>query len=175
MTDSAMHGAPGVPLHPDHFRHVIGHFASGVAVITVRQGGEAFGTTASAVSSLSVEPPMLLVCLNRSSLTGRAVESVGSFVVNILAVHQAEIARRFARRGSDFSEVATEDGANGAPVILDALASLECRVTEEVVGGTHKVFIAAVERASAAPEGAPLAYFRGTFGRLEDGALPEEV
>lgn len=149
------------------FREIIGHFASGVTVITTAHDGEWFGTTASAVSSLSLEPPMLLVCMNKDSSTGQAIAASGVYAVNILTEDQPDIATRFATKGEDkFTSVATREGEWGEPLIEDALATVECRVVEPVEGGTHVVFIAEVQHASAA-EGAPLAYFRGGFGRLQ--------
>jgi flavin reductase (DIM6/NTAB) family NADH-FMN oxidoreductase RutF len=156
-------------LTPEEFRDVIGHFASGVTVITAAHDGEHKGTTASAVSSLSLEPPMVLICLNKTSSTATAVAAAGRFAVNILGEDQAEEAMRFAKpaRGGDkFAGVAVDTGEHGEPLLADALATLECNVAEQVTGGTHLVFLAEVERASART-GAPLAYFRGQFGRLE--------
>src|SRR6185436_18228365 len=92
-------GAGQRSLSAGEFRAVIGHFASGVTVITTVDEGVPFGTTASAVSSLSLEPPMLLICMNRSSTTGQAIHRSRSFAVNILGEHQAELAGHFARPG----------------------------------------------------------------------------
>jgi len=164
-------------LTPNEFRDIIGSFASGVTVITARHDGEPKGTTASAVSSLSLEPPMVLICLNKASSTRDAVAGAGRFAVNILGEDQASEAMAFAKKeGDKFAGVSIVDGEGGEPLLADALATLECHVAEEVVGGTHSVFFGEVERASAR-QGAPLAYFRGQFGRLElsqdEGAFAE--
>jgi flavin reductase (DIM6/NTAB) family NADH-FMN oxidoreductase RutF/DNA-binding GntR family transcriptional regulator len=153
---------------PKEFRNIIGHFASGVTVITALHDGQATGATASAVSSLSLEPPMVLICLNKSSTTQQAVAGSGRFAVNILGEDQAEEAMRFATKSAadKFKGVAVVEGEWGEPLLGEALAILECRVVEEVTGGTHSVFLAAVDRASAR-SGTPLAYFRGQFGRLQ--------
>jgi 4-nitrophenol 2-monooxygenase / 4-nitrocatechol 4-monooxygenase, reductase component len=149
------------------FRDVIGRFASGVTVITTTASGVAFGTTASAVSSLSMDPPMLLVCLNKTSETGRAVAEAGVFGVNILAEGQEELAYKFARKGQDkFEGVAVATGQTGVPLLTDGLANLECQVAESVTGGTHTVLLARVAVAEGR-DGAPLTYFRGQFGRLD--------
>src|SRR4051794_2750686 len=154
-------------LSSDEFREVISHFASGVTVITALTDGRPYGTTASAVSSLSLEPPMLLICMNKQSETGRAVAQSKHFGVNILGANQADLAERFAKKGGDkFAGVAVTPGKWGEPLFEEALATLECRVAEETTGGTHYVFLAEVE-GGAARGGAPLAYFRGEFGRLE--------
>jgi flavin reductase (DIM6/NTAB) family NADH-FMN oxidoreductase RutF len=154
-------------LTAEQFRDVIGHFATGVTVITTWEDGEPCGTTANAVTSLCVEPPMLLVCMNEQSATGRAIAASGAFGVSILAEGQDALARRFATKAPDkFTGVDIATGPAGQPLLADALAHLECRVSERVRAGTHTVFLANVERATTAA-GAPLAYFRGRFGRLE--------
>ena len=154
-------------LTSDEFRNVIGHFASGVTVITAVHDERPYGTTASAVTSLSLEPPMMLVCLDRESQTGGVIVEEGRFAVNILGEDQADLAVRFATKAPDkFDGVATTRGEYGEPLLADALATLECRVVEQTTGGTHVVFFGEVERGSARA-GAPLAYYRGQFGRLQ--------
>lgn len=149
------------------FRDVVGRFASGVTVVTTAVAGRPFGTTASAMSSLSMDPPMLLVCLNRTSSTQAAVLEAGTFAVNILCDSQAGLAGQFARKGDDrFAGVEVRTGRTGAPLIEGSLATLECRTVETVTGGTHTVFLAQVVGAQAR-ELEPLTYFRGRFGRLE--------
>jgi flavin reductase (DIM6/NTAB) family NADH-FMN oxidoreductase RutF len=148
------------------FREVVGHFTTGVAVVTTRHGDVRFGVTASAVSSLSVDPPMLLVCLNRRLPTCDAIGAAGAFAVNILAESQGELARQFATRHPDkFRGVRTADGDLRLPMIVDALAHLECRVRERVDAATHAVFLGEVQTAQALG-GSPLTYFRGAFGRF---------
>ena len=153
-------------LDSNEFRDIIGRFASGVTVITVEHEEQPYGTTASAVCSLSLEPPMLLVCLNKSSSTGQAIAAARRFAVNILGEGQADAAMRFAGKGDKFAGQRIVRGVAGQPLLGDALANLECRVVEEVTGGTHTVFLGEVEHATGR-HGAPLAYFRGQFGRLE--------
>jgi flavin reductase (DIM6/NTAB) family NADH-FMN oxidoreductase RutF/DNA-binding FadR family transcriptional regulator len=165
-------------LSSEEFRDIIGRFASGVTVITASQDGERKGTTASAFTSLSLDPPMVLVCLNRSSSTCVAVTAAKRFAVNILGEDQAAEAMSFAKKeGDKFAGTEVQTGHHGVPLLANALATLECSVEEVFSGGTHSVFFGAVERASAR-SGAPLAYFRGQFGRLElaqDEAAFEEI
>ena len=118
---------------PDEvFRDVIGRFASGVTVITTTAGGADFGTTASAVSSLSMDPPMMLMCLNRTSDTQVAVLESGVFGVNILAEDQGQVAYQFAKKGQNkFEGVGIRRGQTGVPLVQDALAHLECEVEED--------------------------------------------
>ena len=152
------------------FRRVIGNFMSGVVVITTEHAGARRGMTVSAVSSLSLDPPMLLVCLNATSPTQEAVARSGRFAVNILAEHQGALAERFARSGSDdkFAGLETRAGRTGVPLLPDVLATVECRVAEVVTGGTHRVFLAEAVHAEAT-DASPLAYFRGKFGKFELG------
>ncbi|WP_066062286.1 flavin reductase family protein [Neobacillus soli] len=153
----------------NQFKHVIGHFASGVSIITVRNNEVDFGITASAVSSVSVEPPILLVCVNKSTGTCHAISAVKSFTVNIMNDNQKELALRFARANTDkFKDVNFSYGELGNPVLGSILAHLECRVVEEVTGGTHSVFLAKVQNAYAA-DGEPLVYYRGKFGQFLEG------
>jgi flavin reductase (DIM6/NTAB) family NADH-FMN oxidoreductase RutF len=150
------------------FRDVIGRFASGVTVITTTVEDRDFGTTASAVSSLSMEPPMLLICLNRTSETREAIAKSDRFAVNILSEGQAEIASAFARKSPDkFAQAKVDRGPHGMPLIPGSLAQLECIVTETAVGGTHTVFFGEVRHAEGTDD-APLTYYRGRFGRFED-------
>lgn len=160
------------------FRDVVGYFMTGVTVITTRDAVERYGVTASAVASLSLDPPMILVCLNRSLPTCGAVRTSGTFAVNILAEDQGELAKQFATRQIDkFQHTRVEEAGVGVPLIADALAHLECRVVESVDAATHTVFMAKVETARAR-SGSPLAYFRGAFGRFEqsiDEAVYQEL
>jgi len=150
------------------FRDVMGRFASGVTVITTHAHDADSGTTASAVSSLSLDPPMVLVCLNMTSSTQAAVRDAGCFAVNILGADQSELAFQFATKSgaAKFEGAKIVRGERGVPLLAGALAHIECRVAEMVTGGTHTVFLGEVDHA-AASEGAPLTYFRGTFGRFE--------
>ena len=152
----------------DVFRRVVSHFASGVTIITTGEEGTMYGTTASAVSSLSMDPPMMLVCLNRSSSTHDAIKRSGVFAINILAEGQGELAYRFASKRivDRFEGVDHVVAANGVPVLDGTLASIVCETEELAKGGTHTVFLARVV-AAASGDGEPLTYFRGKFGRLE--------
>ena len=162
-----MNATAATELDREVFREVIGHFTSGVTVITATSEGRDYGMTASAVTSLSLEPPMMLVCLNNRSPTQEAITRSRAFAVSVLAEGQHELAKRFGRKAQDkFAGVPITRGAGRLPLIGDALAVLECEVSDDIVGGTHRVFLARVLRAVARP-GSPLAYFRGSFGRVE--------
>jgi flavin reductase (DIM6/NTAB) family NADH-FMN oxidoreductase RutF/DNA-binding GntR family transcriptional regulator len=146
------------------FRHVVGHFASGVSIVTTHHDGRDYGMTVSAVTSLSLEPPMMLVCLNRAVPTEAAVRESGFFCVNILDDRQGPLAGHFARPAPDkFAGLAHDRGPGGAPTLPDALATIACQVEHCVPAGTHTVFLGRVLDA-AARDGMPLTYFRGGFG-----------
>lgn len=158
--------SPATGPSAERFRDVIGRFASGVSVITTLADDVPYGTTVSALSSLSLEPPTLLICLNTESETGRAVSRSRCFAVNVLSACQAGLAAGFAVKGpAKFHGVATTSGRRRVPLLVGALATLECRVVDQVTAGTHVVFIGEVEAAAGTP-GAPLTYFRGRMGGL---------
>ena len=157
------------------YRAAISRFLTGVTLVTTRHDGLAQGITASAVASVTLEPPTLLVCLNRQSATCQAVSGSSRFCVHILADDQLELARHFASRTSDkFSSLASlglgsvHDSPHGNPLIAGALAYLECRVTTHTDVGTHRIFFGEVVSVDAR-EGSPLAYFRGQFASLGGG------
>ena len=110
----------------ERFRNVLGHFASGVTIISTRHEGIDYGLTASAVSSLSLDPPMLLICVNKTSNTRNAIEASGVFAVNILRENQSEVAKHFASSRPDkFGGVSVSYEALGVPLLGDVLATLE--------------------------------------------------
>lgn len=151
------------------FRRVVGHFATGVSIVTTcRADGSAAGLTVSAVSALSLDPTLVLVCVDRGSDTLPWLERAGSFAVNVLEEGRGEtLARRFAGGGAEekFRGVAWRAERTGAPVLDEALAWMDCRVTAALPGGDHTIFVGEVLAADAR-EGTPLLYYRGGFGRF---------
>ena len=152
------------------FRHAMGHFATGVTVITsVDADGQPVGTTANAVSSLSLDPPLLLVCFNRSSRTLAAIQAHGAFAVNVLAAPQQELSANFARRGlsADWDAVGHQPGPTGSPRLHGTLATLECTVEHRLPGGDHEIVIGRVRDAQSGDAGAaPLLFWRGQYASL---------
>jgi len=163
-------GESAAQVTPSEFRLAIGQLATGVTVVTsVGQNGEPVGTTASAVASLSLDPPLLLVCFDRCSLTLRAIRAHGAFVVNVLAARQRHLSANFARRGfaAAWEGVRHRPGRTGSPRLEGVLAALECTVTESFPGGDHEIVIGRVEGVeTAGQEAAPLLYWRGGYGTL---------
>jgi flavin reductase (DIM6/NTAB) family NADH-FMN oxidoreductase RutF len=152
----------------------MGSFASGVTVTTVMGAdGVPWGFTASAVSSLSLEPRMLLVCVNEKSSSLKAIQERRSFVVNILAADQQEVAQQFAIQGEDrFAGIRWRPGpVTGAPVIDGSLAYAECKLAGTCNGGDHVVVMGEIVGGDA-HEAEPLLYFRGRYGRYEAVVAP---
>jgi len=156
----------GTVVDKDLYRHVIGGFLTGVTVVTASDAGHDQGMALSAITSVSLDPPTLLVCVNRTARTSRAIRSSGGFGVNILAADQEDLAQRFASRHADkFDGLAVDrDNPLGVPVLPDVLGWLACRVVDQLEAGTHTIFVAEVMAASGRST-EPLAYFRGGFGR----------
>jgi flavin reductase (DIM6/NTAB) family NADH-FMN oxidoreductase RutF len=155
------------PLDPDHFRAVMGHFATGVAVITATSDAGPVGMTANAVCSLSLDPLLLLVCFDRTARTLAVVRETERFGVNVLAAGQEPLARLFASKAPEhakFAEV-SHTVEQGIPVIGGTLAWVGCRLERLVPGGDHTIGIGAVETAEVAGAKAaePLIWYRGTY------------
>ncbi|MQB00750.1 MAG: flavin reductase [Actinobacteria bacterium] len=152
----------------DHFKDAARRFASGVTLVTVATGDIPHGMTASAFSSVSLEPPVVLVCLEKTSQTRAMVTEAGTFVVNVLAADQEHIAREFSLPGmKSFTDHIHREGIDGAPVIDGAIAWFECRVTDVVDGGDHDVFLGNVIDCGAHP-GEPLLYYDRKYRSLHD-------
>jgi flavin reductase (DIM6/NTAB) family NADH-FMN oxidoreductase RutF len=157
------------------FRHAIGHFATGVTVVTsVGADGEPVGTTANAVSSLSLDPPLVLVCLDRSSLTLEAVCAHAAFAVNVLAARQQHLSANFARRGlaAAWDGVRHRPGSTGSPRLDGVLATLECTVEHRIAGGDHDIIVGRVRHVETSRKNAaPLVFWRGGYTSLGGNAL----
>jgi flavin reductase (DIM6/NTAB) family NADH-FMN oxidoreductase RutF len=152
-------------------RTVMGHFATGVCVVSTRRGdGSPVGTTVNAVTSVSLEPPLLLVCLARDSETLAAVRACSRFAISILAEGQREHSARFAAKGerARAQEVRFSEDHLGVPCLPDALATIACSVSAIHRGGDHMIVIGEALSTSRAADGvAPLLFFRGAYSRLE--------
>jgi flavin reductase (DIM6/NTAB) family NADH-FMN oxidoreductase RutF len=156
-----------MPITKDEFRRALGHFASGVTVVCTRdKNGKLHGLTASAFTSVSLDPPLVLVCIDKNTGSYYAFAESGLFWVNVLADDHELISRRFASNGpGKFEGVEHRNGRDGVPVIEGALANLECRIVHSYEGGDHTIFVGQVEAAQV-KDGRPLIYFRGGYARL---------
>ena len=152
------------------FRRAMGRFATGVTVITTRLGDDLHGMTANAVTSLSLEPMMVLVCVDKAADTHDILSKAGVFAVNILNREQAELSDRFARKEFDgahgLEKVPHTFAVTGSPIIDGALAYLDCRTAMEHHGGDHTIFIGEVVEARELSEGEPLVFYRGKYGEF---------
>lgn len=156
-------------IDPIEFRRVMGHFATGVTVVTTRtSAGGPCGLTANAFTSVSIDPLLVLVCVAREANSHDCIVESGAFAINVLAQEGGEsLARRFASWDLEakFDGVAYREERTGSPVFPDALAWLDCRVHQEVPAGDHTLFLGEVLAADAR-EGTPLLYYRGGYGRF---------
>jgi flavin reductase (DIM6/NTAB) family NADH-FMN oxidoreductase RutF len=150
------------------FREAISHFATGVTVITTLHEERPAGMTASAVASLSLDPILLLVCIDNRLPTHRAIETSRRFVVNVLGEGQEALALQFARPSEDkFAGIELKTD-HDLPVLDAAIAHFVCDVQERFPGGDHSIFTGLVQACGATPGKRPLVYFRSKFGGLLD-------
>jgi 3-hydroxy-9,10-secoandrosta-1,3,5(10)-triene-9,17-dione monooxygenase reductase component len=159
-----------MPVTPDDFRNAMSRFASGVTVVSTKDAaGKLHGITVSSFASVSLEPPMVLICIEKMTTSHHAFEESGVFVVNILNEDQSWLSEKFADPLRDkFDGVGHKPGLEGVPMLTDALATLECRITFSYHGGDHSIFVGQVENVNVA-EGSPLLYFRGEYGAIGGG------
>ena len=148
------------------YRQVIGNFATGVAIVTCNGPDGPTGLTTNAITSVSLEPLLLLVCFDNSSRTLPAVREARRFAVNVLRAGQEELARVFAskRVAHEKFEAATHMVAHGVPVLDGALAWLACDLEAMHPAGDHTIGIGAITHMDADPDGEPLVWFRGDYG-----------
>lgn len=153
------------------FKHVLSHWASGVTVVTTLHEGTPIGITASAFSSVSLNPPLVLVCLAQKLFTHQVITASGVFAVNILSASQAELGKRFAgvypHLTDRFEGLTTSAAATGCPLLPDVAGWLDCRVKHCYEGGDHTIFVGEVLAAHAQDDHAPLLYFHRQWGRFE--------
>lgn len=167
-TIKTQHESIAMEVNERSFRDLMGMFATGVTIITTTVDGEDYGTTANAVTSVSTQPPMLLTCLNKMSNTGYAVSRSSSFVINILAEAQEDLARSFAAKGGNkFENVEVAHTASGHAYLANSLAYIECSVEEAVSAATHDVFIGKVHTMGSLIADNPLVFYRGQFGGFQ--------
>lgn len=150
----------------DVLRMTMGRFATGVAVVTTIADDEPYGMTVNSLTSVSLDPPLLLVSLMTDARTTEAVSRAGAFAVSVVSSRQEEIARRFARGGTDhFAGLPLEYGRHEVPVVPDALAHLECTTEQELTAGDHVLYLGRIVR-TCAREGEPLTFYGGSFGEF---------
>ena len=162
-----------MPVSPSEFRAALRHFPAGVTVVTTRDAqGRPCGLTASAFTSVSLDPPLVLVCIDHEATAYPAFEACGWFAVNVLGKSQAPLAWRFTASVPDkFTGVAHREGRARLPILEDVVAALECRLVHRYPGGDHTIFVGRVEGATIAG-GPPLVYFQGGYHHLGTDGKP---
>lgn len=161
------------------FKSVMGRFPTGVTVVTTCDGDRPAGLTVNAFASISLDPPLVMVSIDKRSHLHDLVAHVGFFAANILGADQQDLSRRFAGQTGDrndrFRQTPYHAGKTGAPVLDEAIAHVECRVVEVYSAGDHSIFLGQVE-ALGASVGEPLVYYRARYGSfavdMDAGVMP---
>jgi len=155
-----------MPIDAGRFKQAMAQFVSGVTVVTTELDGELYGMTVASFASLSLDPPLVLVCAGRNMQTHNAIAAAKRFGVSILGLDQQDLSGRFASKTDDkFSGVAYRLGSLGVPLLDNAICTLECTLHSQLDGGDHSIFVGEVEQAETA-DGPPLVYFRSGYRQL---------
>lgn len=154
-------------IDPRELRNVMGHFATGVTIITTKDvSGKPFGLTANAFSSLSLDPPLVLICVDKKVDCYACFDQSKVFVVNILSEGQDHLSTRFATKGIEkFEGVAVRQGNLGVPLLEGAVAHIECTLTSAYEGGDHTIYVGEIQSVAASGD-RPLLFFKGKYSRL---------
>jgi len=167
---------PSSLIGPDDYRHVLGHFCTGVTVITTAGPQGPAGFACQAFAALSLTPPLVLFCPGRTSSTWPVIEQSGHFCVNVLTDGQQELARRFGTSGGDkFAGVPWSASPGGSPVLDGALTWVECTVEAVHGAGDHYLVTGRVTGLGATRAGRPLLFYRGRYAATDPGTGPTEV
>jgi flavin reductase (DIM6/NTAB) family NADH-FMN oxidoreductase RutF len=167
MAEESSGNDGGIALDSELFRQVMGQFATGVTIVTAVDGDEPVGVAANSFTSVSLDPPLVLFCVARSSSTWPRIERARKFAVNILGEHQEEVSRLFAQRGVDrFAQVDWHEGLGGSPVLHDTMAYLDCEFWAEYDGGDHIIVVGRVLDLGVSRDAGPLLFFRGQYRRI---------
>jgi 3-hydroxy-9,10-secoandrosta-1,3,5(10)-triene-9,17-dione monooxygenase reductase component len=161
-------GAPRI-VDPQVMREVMGHFASGVTVVTALTDQGPIGFTCQSFSSLSLDPPLVVFAPGRTSRTWPLLRGIGRFCINVLAEGQDAVSQNFARTGVDkFAGMPWTPSAHGSPVLDDVVAWIDAELWAEYDGGDHTLAVARVLDLGSEPQRRPLLYHRGAYGLLQE-------
>lgn len=156
-----------MPIDDARFKEAMSHFASGVTIVTTELDGIPYGLTVASFASLSLHPPLVMVCVAQKAKSHDAIHEAGHFGVSILEQSQADVSGRFASKVDDkFAGITTRRGEHGMPLIDGAICTLECRVHSELSGGDHTIFVGEVLDSSTS-DGAPLVYYRSSYREIK--------
>jgi flavin reductase (DIM6/NTAB) family NADH-FMN oxidoreductase RutF len=157
-----------MPIDAAHFKLAMSHFTSGVTVVTTAHQGTLYGMTVASFASLSLDPPLVLVCVEKSVKTHDAIAGAQKFAVSILGEDQAALSNRFASRSDEkFVGLTVDEGELGIPLIPGALCTLECTLYNQLPGGDHTIYVGEVLHARVA-DGTPLVYWRSGYRKLSE-------
>ncbi len=160
------------------FRAVLGRFATGVAVVTTMRDGHPLGITVNALSSLSLNPPLVLVCIDCNSYIHDSIRQAGYFAANLLTEDQRDLATGFAvrseRRDKEFYGVRYHPGVTGAPIFDESLGYVECRLVDVFPGGDHSIFVGEVVALNGSEQN-PLLYYRARYGVYAPFETPDHL
>lgn len=156
-----------MPIEKNELRRVLGHFATGVTVITTcDEQGQPFGLTANAVTSVSLVPPLILICVDKQADTYPYFDRSKVFAINILSDRQETISRRFATSGIEkFEGIGYRKNDIGCAILDDAVGHIDCRIVQSYDAGDHTIYVGEVESAEA-EDISPLLFFRGGYRKL---------
>ena len=156
-----------MPIDDARFKEAMSHFASGVTVVTTEHAGTRYGITVASFASVSLHPPLVMVCIEKSAKSHDAIHNAGYFGLSILGQSQADVSGRFASKADDkFAGITTRRSEHGMPLIDGAICTLECRVHSELPGGDHTIYVGEVLDSSTS-DGAPLVYFRSSYREIK--------
>jgi flavin reductase (DIM6/NTAB) family NADH-FMN oxidoreductase RutF len=158
-----------VSVRPEEFRDALSRWASGVTIVTSRAGERIHGMTVSAFSSVSLEPPLVLVCAEKTSETHGVIAEAGFFAVNVLSAGQSALSNRFASKKDEhrrFEGLETRTAVTGAPLLPGSVVSLDCRLVDAHDAGDHVIYVGQVEAVAGSSDAEPLLYYRGAYRRL---------
>ena len=163
--------SPPGPVSPAMLREVLGHFVTGIVVVTsVGDGADPVGFTCQSFASLSLDPPLVSFSPARTSTTWPRIRPVGTFCVNVLAEDHQELSAGFARSGADkFAGVGWRSAPSGSPILDGVSAWVDCTLWNEYDGGDHTIVVGRVRDLGADPARLPLLYYRGRYGVTADG------
>ncbi len=159
-----------MPINSELFRKVLSQFATGVTIVTTRHGDTIHGLTANAFCSVSLEPPLVLVCVDKSAQSHDLIKQSGHFVVNILTTAQEELSRRFSTNHSSaaerFAGIDFRTEMTGAPVLEESLGWLDCKLVAAHPGGDHTIFVGEVLALGPSGNDNPLLYYQSQYQKL---------
>jgi flavin reductase (DIM6/NTAB) family NADH-FMN oxidoreductase RutF len=160
-----------IPINPDLFRQVMSQFATGITIVTTRAGEEMHGLTANSFCSVSLEPPLVLVCVDKNAQSHDLIAAGRNFAVNILKASQEVLARRFATNNlaanERFAGIQFRTEVTGAPILLESLGWLDCRLFAAYPGGDHTIYVGEVLALGRKQDDDPLLYFQSQYQKFE--------